>query len=430
MGPTKTIDGSGLNDSDQHSTLATDMWISSGVGPQPTWIKYQFDKEYKLYEMWVWNSNQEIEPFFGLGLRNVTIKYSTDGQKWTQLAGVPEFARATGLPNYTHNTTVDFHGAMAKYVEITANSNWGGLLPQYGLSEVRFFYIPVLAREAQPASEATSVALDAVLSWRSGREAAAHEVYFSSDRDAVVSGTAFVGKVNVNSFSLSSLGLELGKTYYWKVNEVNEASIHPVWEGILWSFTTTEYLTVENFEQYDDACNRIFYSWVDGFGYSGDPACNVAPYSGNKTGSTVGNLNAPFAERTIVKSGSQSMPFGYNNSAAPYYSETQRQWATAQDWTIGGAKVLSLWFYGATGNTAESLYVAVQDSAGNIKIASHAQPAAIQTASWQEWRIDLTSFAGVDPTRVKKMYVGVGDRTTPRSGGSGTLYIDDIRLYP
>jgi hypothetical protein len=124
------------------------------------------------------------------------------------------------------------------------------------------------------------------------------------------------------------------------------------------------------------------------------------------------------------------MPFGYSNSAAPNYSETQREWSVGQDLTRGGAKVLSLWFYGATGNTAETLYVTVQDSAGNIKIASHAQPAAIQAASWQEWRIDLTAFAGVDLTRVKKMYIGVGNRAAPATGGTGKLYIDDIRLYP
>jgi len=91
------------------------------------------------------------------------------------LAGVPEFAQATGLDDYTPNTTVSFNGAAAKYVRITANSNWGGM-GQYGLSEVRFFYKPVRAREPNPEPGQTDVPLNVVLSWRVGREAATHDV--------------------------------------------------------------------------------------------------------------------------------------------------------------------------------------------------------------------------------------------------------------
>jgi len=429
MGPEKTIDGSGLNDNGEHSISPTDMWISNSAGPQPTWIKYEFDKEYTLHEMWVWNSNQSIEPSFGFGMKNVTVEYSLDDINWMQLEGVSEFKRANGLGDYTHNTIVDFNGVVAKYVRITANSNWGGILLQYSLSEVRFFYIPVQARLPQPTSGETGVALDAVLSWRAGRKAAVHELYFSSDREAVINGTALLDTVSQGSYNLSPLGLELGKTYHWKVNEVNEADVLSVWEGEVWSFTTQEYLVVEDFEKYDDACNRIFYTWVDGFGHSGDPDCSVEPYGGNSTGSTVGNFNAPFAERTIVHGDRQSMPFEYNNTSAPYYSETQRQWAVAQDWTKGGAASLVVWFYGDAGNIPEGLYVAVEDSAGEIKVMGHSQAAAIQTASWQQWNIPLTSFAGVNIASVKKMYIGVGNRTNPATGGTGKLYIDDIGLY-
>ena len=91
MGPEKTIDGSGLT-ADQHGTEATTMWLSTGV--QPNWVQYQFDKVYKLHELWVWNSNQLIEGFFGLGVKKATIEYSTDGTTWTKLDNVPEFAKA------------------------------------------------------------------------------------------------------------------------------------------------------------------------------------------------------------------------------------------------------------------------------------------------------------------------------------------------
>ncbi|MCH8120091.1 MAG: WD40 repeat domain-containing protein [Planctomycetes bacterium] len=53
--PENTINGSGLNDNDLHSTVETDMWLS---GDEPNaWIEYELDKVHKLHQMWVWNSN-------------------------------------------------------------------------------------------------------------------------------------------------------------------------------------------------------------------------------------------------------------------------------------------------------------------------------------------------------------------------------------
>jgi hypothetical protein len=35
--------------------------------------------------------------------------------------------------------------------------------------------------------------------------------------------------------------------------------------------------------------------------------------------------------------------------------------------------------------------------------------------------------SGVNLTRIKKMYIGLGDRNDPKAGGKGLIYIDDIR---
>jgi len=78
----------------------------------------------------------------------VTIEYSVDGTTWAQLDNVPEFAKAPGTPGYTPNTFVSFGGVMAKYVKLTINSTWGGMTVT-GLSEVRFFYVPVQAGASQ-----------------------------------------------------------------------------------------------------------------------------------------------------------------------------------------------------------------------------------------------------------------------------------------
>jgi len=183
-GPENTVNGSGLDSSGLlHSNVSVDnVWLSSQLGTQPSWIEYEFDKAYKLHQMWVWNSNDSLEPLIGFGFKDVTVEYSANGADYMTLGTTHEFARAPGASGYAHNTTVDFGGVAAKYVRLTANSNWGGIFNQYGLSEVRFFYIPIHAREPSPASGATDVDLDLALGWIAGREAAKHDVYFSCPR--------------------------------------------------------------------------------------------------------------------------------------------------------------------------------------------------------------------------------------------------------
>ncbi len=231
MGPEKTIDGSGLNADDQHSTLETDMWLSLRDGPQPTWIQYEFDRVYALNEMFVWNSNSESEGFIGYGAMNVTIEYSEDGGTWQSL-GDFEFVQAPGDATCTADTVVPFTGTAAKFVKLTIASNWGGILTQYGLSEVRFSYIPVTPTDLVPADGATDIASPVTLSWRPGREAATHEVYLGTD-------AADLPLVTTTTEPTCTLEVDLGNLYYWKVVEVNDAEDPARWESVVQSFDTT-----------------------------------------------------------------------------------------------------------------------------------------------------------------------------------------------
>jgi hypothetical protein len=402
VGPEKTIDGSGLDDLDQHSTRAEDMWLSGADGPQPAWIEYAFDKVYKLHEMWVWNSNQRLEAALGVGARSVTVQYSVDGGDWTTLGEI-EFGRAPGQALYAPNTMVDFAGAAARYVKLTIHSNWGGTLAQHGLSEVRFLAIPVSAREPNPIDGGTDVSLLATLGWRPGRGAASHDVYLSTDRQEVVEGTALAATVSEPRFEAQ---VDLSRTYYWRVVEVNEAADVSAWEGDVWSFSTQPYLPVDDFESYTDAeGNRVYESWIDGWGV---PA----------NGSQVGHAEAPFAERKTVHGGRQSMPLFYDNTAAPQ-SEAERAFAAAQDWTAHGAGTLSLFFHGGPENTGQ-MYVRINGA----KVVYDGSPEAIKAAQWQQWDIDLASV-GADVQAVRTLGIGVDG-----AGAEGVLYIDDIRLYP
>ncbi len=414
-GPERTIDGSGLGLDDSHSILSTDMWLSK-KGISPIWIQYEFDQPYKLYQVWVWNSNQSVEPDLGFGAKEVTVETSLDGATWTALAGVAEFSQASGDPNYVHSTTVDFGGVLCRYVKLTIATNWSDGAKQAGLSEVRFFYVPVRAFGPVPAPG--TVATVSSLNWRPGREAAGHQVAFGGDPDAVLNGTAPVNTVIDHTLSLSSMGLEYGKTYYWKVNEVNDKATPSSWAGDVWNFSLPDFSVVDDFEKYNDVCGRIYFAWVDGLGHNGAADCGVSPSPGNGSGATVGNPTPPYAERTIVHGGRQSMPLAYDNTLGKGTSEATRTFETAQDWTQGGAKTLVVFFRGDMGNGPGQLYAVVNgtrlDYAGGT--------ASVTSPIWKQWNIDLAPV-GAGLKAVKTLTLGVS------GSGKGVLTIDDIRLY-
>jgi hypothetical protein len=563
-------------------------------------------------------------------IRGATISHPDviiwlDGQDDTAVTTDPD----------TFNLTSNFDVKMAQRYNIDNSRMYPGALDDVRLydrvltqAEIQSIMLRPDPRSAwgpSPANEAT-VDIEHVtpLRWSPGDFVAKHDVYFGTDElaatDADDSDTSGIyrGRQDANSF-IPAETLDYGQTYYWRIDEYNtDATIST---GKVWSFTVANGLIVEDMEAYDDFCNRIFYGWRDGYGYSADPACGVQAYTGNGSGSTVGGTQPPFAERTIFHGGSQSMPMVYDNTGAAgkaRYSETQREWASPQDWTRHGVKALTVWFrgnlptastfsegpagtytmtarsaniydsadhfnyvfkqlsgvgtmevkvesvnntaadakcgvmvretldpssanafvffrpdggvrfnrryaageatsgfnpgttltlphwlrlerylggsvrawhssdgvtweeldtqvtvnmandvyiglalasnntgavctavfsdvittgsitgqwqaqdIGITSNIAEQLYVAVEDSAGKNKVVNHVDPNAVLLDTWQQWDIDMKEFsnAGVNLKSVKKMYIGVGKRTNPTAGGTGTLYIDDIWLY-
>jgi hypothetical protein len=153
-------------------------------------------------------------------------------------------------------------------------------------------------------------------------------VYLGTDQAAVADGSAAVQTIGEHSYTPASLNF--GTAYFWKVDEVGAPATYP---GEVWSFTTQEFAVIEDFESYNDSDHRIYDSWIDGWV--------------NKTGSQVGYDVSPFAEKTIIHGGAQSMPLKYDNSASPFLSETERTFDTAQNWTTHGADSLVVYFRGA-----------------------------------------------------------------------------------
>jgi len=280
-----------------------------------------------------------------------------------------------------------------------------------------------------PSNGAVDVKQTQILTFSPNVYAASHEVYFGTDKDAVKNADTgspeYKGTRALGSESYDPGMLEWDSTYYWRIDEANNANPDSPWTGPLWSFTTANFLIVDDFEDYDAGNNQIWYAWHDGLGY-GTPG--TEPYApGNGTGSAVGDESTPsYTEETIVHGGNQSMPLFYDNSILRY-SEVEMTLTYPRDWTEKGVNTLTIWFRGNSANVAETLYVALNGSA----IVTHDNPNAAQVGTWTEWTIDLQGFAdqGVNLANVNTIAIGLGNKKNPVAGGSGTIYIDDIRLY-
>lgn len=400
-GPEKTIQGIGLNANNQHNTELTDMWIGMEVEGNPPWIQYDFAKVQKFDRVHIWNSNTLTESVFGLGVKEALFEVSLDGETWNELATI-ELARGPGASDYA-GVDVSLSGTVAKSVRITAKSGWGGL-SQAGLSEVLFFTLPLRARLPEPADGAADVDLTGRLAWRPGRETDQHKVYLESDRDSLVSG-APVGTTPENQFDLGGLDLQLGQTYFWRIDEVNEIRGPRSWEGDVWHFSTPMSLTVDNMESYrDKEFEEIWATWVDG-------------YNNPDNGAVVGNGVTGAPETDIVHGGKQAMPLRYDNGTSPS-SFVTRTFSEAQNWTAHGVQTLSLYIHGDPANQGQ-LVIKIND----VKVAYQSLSDALQRQQWVLYAVDLTGLT-IDLGAVTKLSIGVEGNSA-----SGTLYVDDIALY-
>jgi alpha-N-arabinofuranosidase len=167
---------------------------------------------------------------------------------------------------------------------------------------------------------------------------------------------------------------------------------------------------IDDFESYTDG-NDLRLVWTDGND------------SNNGTGSLV------YLDTDMRHGGTKSMKYQYDNGSWPYCSEVYRAYQTAGDWTEGGAKFLTLFFHGDVNNEAEQMYVVLQDdndANSTVLYDGDANDLLQQEAEyWNVWNIRLSDFnnGGVDLSCVQKITIGFDG-----SGGTGTVYFDDIKL--
>jgi len=201
--------------------------------------------------------------------------------------------------------------------------------------------------------------------------------------------------------------LEFNQTYEWRVDQIGPSGTVT---GQTWTFTTADFIDVENFESYaDDAALRA--AWVD-------------------------NITDPGIEYAFLASGggNKSMRFEFQNQWPPYFTEATRTFTTAQDWTAHGVETLTLFFVGDEDNLEHPMYIVLEDAAGKSQKVENPFVWACESNIWRQWDIALADFAaaGVDLSTVKKITFGLGNGTDSGQAPDDrdVVFVDPIRLYP
>ncbi|KPK37493.1 MAG: hypothetical protein AMJ65_14410, partial [Phycisphaerae bacterium SG8_4] len=392
-----------VNDADPNSPWRGDVW-SFTVPPRTAYLPVPSDGA----ESVALDADLTWAPGFGAKLH--TVYFGDNFDDVSNAAGGPLLADATFTPPGPLELAKTYYWRVDEFDPPTTHK--GG---------VWSFTTEGTAADPYPAKGAVDASPTPILKWTAAGLAASHEVYLGLDADAV----ANAGKSSPEYKGATALGeemydagrLELMTTYYWRIDEVNSTQPGSPWAGNVWTFTTGDFLAVDDFESYNDidppntASNRIFDKWIDGYGTM-------------TNGALVGNALPPYAEQTIVHSGTQSMNYAYDNAGKT--SEATLTLVYPRDWTEEGVAKLSLWFRGAAANAADRIYVSLNAGAA----VYHDDPAATQLTGWNQWVIDLSAFGGLgtDLANVNTITVGVGTKGVLGTAGAGTMYFDDIRL--
>jgi len=249
------------------------------------------------------------------------------------------------------------------------------------------FTTPGAVGNPNPSNGAEDVKMTATLSWTPADSAVSSDLYFGADADAVMNATTvspeYKGNRASGSENFDPVELGWNSTLYWRVDAVYSDSIV---KGLVWSFTTADFISVDDFEDYDTGDNQIWYAWHDGLGF-GTP--DTPPYStGNGTGSAVGDeTTVSYCEEKIVHGGGKSMPVFYDNNKQGYafYSEVDMTLSTTRGWTEQDVDNLVIWFRGIASNDAERLYVSLSILTGDPVVVYHDDPAATQIGAWTEF---------------------------------------------
>ncbi|UCD53155.1 MAG: hypothetical protein JSW27_11025, partial [Phycisphaerales bacterium] len=259
-----------------------------------------------------------------------------------------------------------------------------------------------------PADGASDVQVKTELTWIEASSTTSRDLWFGKVGAMELVDPAPSGTIYTPS------SLEMGQTYQWRVDQVGPAGTVA---GLVWTFTTAEYLSVEGFGPYADH-TALRAAWVD----------NIDEVDG------FGNP-IEYVFLATDDQGNKSLQLDAQNQYPPYLTETTRTFEGPVDWSAMGVETLSISFVGRDHNFEHPFYVTLADAAGQSLKIEHPFTYAVQSEIWRQWDIPLEEFrtAGVDVTSIAKMTIGLGNGEPsgqPLDDDRDNIFIGQISLHP
>lgn len=259
-----------------------------------------------------------------------------------------------------------------------------------------------------PVSGARKIEPDAWLTWVPACSADRQAIYLSDRESLVRTGAAAARRATLpgdaNTYDPS--GLELGRTYFWRVDGLGPADANLIDAGDIWSFTVADHVVVDDFEEYVYAPSLSDVWQITGWA-------------------------GLVLEPQVLDTCQHSMVFNY------YYDSTtgskvSRHFREPWDWTQGGTRVLQLLIQGDLPNpSGGELYIALTDGVREQLVTDLVVMEIGTNPLWRTCRIALERFDEIDLTRVCGVTIGTRAAAALGPGAShrGTLSIAEIGLY-
>lgn len=260
---------------------------------------------------------------------------------------------------------------------------------------------PVWASEPEPQDGYPANPVNLQLRWRESFIASKHDVYFGLDYEDIETSDiydfdTYKGRQDANNYSLHEL--EMNRTYYWRVDEINETTGN-AWKGPVWSFRTCDRIPVEDFQAYNTDL-ELQQHWQP------DEQINVTL------------VHDPCAAEN------RYMLVDYNLMPGQTGRFT-RIFEPCLNLLRSNSEFLAFKFYSDTIIDSNSITIVFRDANDSIDaISLNGIKTSFNSEIWNLILVDINDIVNIDLTNVSSISIEIFN------ADSGTILVDDIVLRP